>query len=146
VEVYEIDGPFFFGAAEKFKDTLGQVDRRPKFLIIRMRHVPAIDSTGIHALRDIVHRSRAEGTVTLLSDVHAQPLVALERAGMLDDIGGAEVFGNIDDALNRARLGLGLPVVPRPEFASATVARETPVGGVPAAHPPAGSPGEPGTG
>jgi len=49
VEVYEISGPFFFGAAERFKDRLTEITGRPKVLILRMRHVPAIDSTGLHA-------------------------------------------------------------------------------------------------
>jgi SulP family sulfate permease len=109
VEVYEINGPFFFGAAEKFKDTLSEVSRKPKVLIIRMRHVPAIDSTAIHALRDLVRRTRRDGTVVLFSDVHAQPLVALERSGLLDEIGGEHLFGDIDEALIAARSRLGLP-------------------------------------
>src|SRR5207244_3149399 len=54
VEVYEINGPFFFGAAEMFKERLGRIVGRPKVLILRMRHVPAIDSTALHALRDLV--------------------------------------------------------------------------------------------
>ena len=87
VEVYEINGPFFFGAAEKFKDTLAQVSRKPRVLIIRMRHVPAIDSTAMHALKDLVRRTRADGTLVMLSDVHSQPLVALERSGLLAEIG-----------------------------------------------------------
>jgi SulP family sulfate permease len=99
VEVYEINGPFFFGAAEKFKDTLWQVSRKPKVLIIRMRNVPAIDSTAMHALRDLIRRTRAEGTVIMLSDVHSQPLVALGRSDMLDEIGEEFIFGNVDDAL-----------------------------------------------
>ena len=60
VEVYEINGPFFFGAAEKFKDTLAEVSRKPKVLIIRMRNVPAIDSTAIHALQDLIRRTRRD--------------------------------------------------------------------------------------
>ena len=102
VEVYEINGPFFFGAAEKFKDTLSEVSKKPKVLIIRMRHVPAIDSTAMHALRDLVRRTRRDGTVVFFSDVHAQPLVALERAGMLDEIGQENLFDNIDVALSAA--------------------------------------------
>jgi sulfate permease, SulP family len=137
VVVYEIDGPFFFGAAEKFKDTLGQIGKNPTVLIIRMRGVPAIDSTGIHALGDIARRSRKDGTLVLLSDVHAQPMVALGRSGLLAELGDERVFGNIDDALNHARVHLGLPVVPRPAFAAPTVARETPADGVPAARPSA---------
>jgi SulP family sulfate permease len=126
VEVYEINGPFFFGAAETFKDTIAHVARRPKVLIVRMRNVPAIDSTGMHVLRDLVHRTRGSGTIVLLSDVHTQPLVALGRSGVLEEIGEANVFGNVDDALNRARSHLGLPLVDAPEFAAPTVARETP--------------------
>jgi len=124
VEVYEITGPFFFVAAETFKDRLGRIAVRPKVLILRMRHVPAIDSTGLRALRDLVHRSRHDGSLVILSDVHAQPVVALERSGMYDELGEENIHGNIDDALNRAREHLGLPDVPRPTFATPTVARE----------------------
>jgi sulfate permease, SulP family len=129
VQVYEISGPFFFGAAEMFKDRVGRITGKPKVLILRMRHVPAIDSTGLHALRDLVRRSRQDGTLVVLSDVHAQPIVALERSGFLEAIGEDNVTGNVDDALNRARAYLGLPEVPRPAFATPTVARETPAPG-----------------
>jgi SulP family sulfate permease len=125
VQVYEITGPFFFGAAEMFKDRVGRIAGKPKVLILRLRHVPVIDSTGLHALRDVVHRSRKEGTLVILSDVHAQPVVALERSGTYDELGEENVHGNIDDALNRARAHLGLPPVQRPAFATPTVARET---------------------
>ncbi len=125
VQVYEITGPFFFGAAEMFKDRVGRIAGRPKVLILRLRHVPVIDSTGLHALRDVVGRSRREGTLVILSDVHAQPVVALERSGAYDELGEENVHGNIDDALNRARAHLGLPAVERPAFATPTVARET---------------------
>ena len=108
VEVYEINGPFFFGAAEKFRDNLDIVGRRPKVLIIRMRNVPAVDSTGLHALKEVVHRSRGQGTRVILSDVHAQPMVALERSGLLDELGDENVLGHIDDALDAARIHLGL--------------------------------------
>jgi SulP family sulfate permease len=135
VVVYEINGPFFFGAAETFKDTLGRTLGKPKVLILRMRNVPAIDATGMHALMDVVRRTRRDGTIALLSDVHAQPLVALGRSGALDEIGDDDIFGNIDDALNRARRELGLPEVEPPRDAEPTVERErtpTPAQGVPA--------------
>jgi sulfate permease, SulP family len=112
VEVYEINGPFFFGAAERFKDTLAQVAGKPKVLIIRMRDVPAIDSTGIRALCDVVQRSRKDGTLVLLADVHMQPLVALSRSDALAEIGEEHLFGDLDLALERAREHLGL--VPSP--------------------------------
>ncbi len=125
VQVYEITGPFFFGAAEMFKDRVTRIAGKPKVLILRMRHVPAIDSTGLHALRDVVRRSEREGTLVILSDVHAQPVVALERSGLYDELGEENIHGNIDDALNRARAYLGLPAVAPPAFATPTVARES---------------------
>ncbi len=125
VQVYEITGPFFFGAAEMFKDRVSRIAGKPKVLILRLRHVPVIDSTGLHALRDVVQRSRQEGTLVILSDVHAQPVVALERSGTYDEMGEENIHGNIDDALNRARAHLGLPLASRPAFATPTVARET---------------------
>jgi SulP family sulfate permease len=103
VEVYEINGAFFFGAAETFKDTLGQIAGKPKVLIIRMRDVLLLDSTGMHALKDVVHRSRKDGTAVLLSDVHMQPLVALTGSTVLEEIGPENLFSNLDDALQRAR-------------------------------------------
>ena len=125
VQVYEITGPFFFGAAEMFKDRVGRIAGKPKVLILRLRHVPVIDSTGLHALRDVVRRSRQEGTLVILSDVHAQPVVALERSGTYDELGEENIHGNIDDALNRARAHLGLPSAAAPAFATPTVARES---------------------
>jgi SulP family sulfate permease len=125
VDVYEIDGPFFFGAAESFKTALGSVARKPKVLIIRRRRVPAIDSTGLAALRDVVHRSRKEGTLVILAEVHSQPVVALSNSAFYSELGESNVTGNLDDALNRARVYLGLPTAERPAFAQPVVARET---------------------
>ena len=103
VEVYEIDGPFFFGAAEKFKDTLAEVSRRPRVLVIRLRNVPAIDSTALHALEDLVRRSQRDGTRVLISEAHAQPMVALGRSEALELIGEENLFGRIEDAIEAAR-------------------------------------------
>lgn len=124
VQVYEINGPFFFGAAEKFKETIAAMGKRPRVLIVRMRHVLAMDSTGMNALKDLVRRTRHEGSLVVLSDVHAQPLVAVGRSHLLDELGEENIFGNIDDALNRAREHLGLAPVAPPVFARPTVARE----------------------
>jgi SulP family sulfate permease len=117
IEVYEIDGPFFFGAAAAFKDTLARVAGKPKVLIIRMRAVPAMDSTGIRALRDVVQRSRKDGTIVLLSDVQAQPLLALRRSTALDEIGEVNVFENLDGALARARELIASATLARPALA-----------------------------
>lgn len=124
VQVYEVNGPFFFGAADKFKDTVGRIGSKPKVLILRLRHVPAIDSTGLHALREVIRSSTRDGTLVLLSGVHAQPMFALERSGLLAEVGEENVFGHIDDALNRARVFLGLEPVPPPVIAAPSVARE----------------------
>ncbi|HEY7235919.1 MAG TPA: sulfate permease [Gemmatimonadaceae bacterium] len=102
VEVYEINGPFFFGAAETFKDTLARVAKKPKVLILRMRRVPAIDATGLHALTDVVHRSRRDGTLVLLTEVQPQPLQALRRSVLIDEIGEEHICPTLEAALARA--------------------------------------------
>jgi SulP family sulfate permease len=124
VAVFEINGPFFFGAAKTFKEQVESVLGQPRVLILRMRNVPAIDSTGMHALGEVVRSSRGSGTLVLLSDVHSQPMIALGRSHLLDEIGEDAIFGNIDDALNRARTHLGLPEEPAPADVMPTVARE----------------------
>jgi sulfate permease, SulP family len=102
VTVFEINGPFFFGAVEAFRETLDHLVEQPKVLIIRMHGVHALDSTGIHVLRDVVRRTRRAGSTVLLSDVHTQPLAALKMSGALDEIGTEAVFPEITDALLRA--------------------------------------------
>jgi SulP family sulfate permease len=108
VDVYEIDGPFFFGAAESFKTAIASVARKPEVFIIRMRRVPAIDSTGLAALRDVVHRSRKEGTLVILAEVHSQPVVAITNSVFFKELGEANMTGSLDEALSRARMHLGL--------------------------------------
>ena len=113
VEVYEINGAFFFGAAETFKETMAAIAGKPKVLIIRMRDVLLLDSTGMHALKDVVHRSRKDGTAVLLSDVHMQPLVALTGSAVLEEIGPKNLFSSLDDALQRARELVASPPPPQ---------------------------------
>jgi SulP family sulfate permease len=86
VQVYEINGPFFFGAAGAFSHAVELVSVLPKVLVVRLRHVPAIDATGLHALKRLVARSRRNGTVVVLSELQAQPRLALARAGLLRDV------------------------------------------------------------
>ncbi|HEX6748878.1 MAG TPA: SulP family inorganic anion transporter [Longimicrobium sp.] len=111
VEVYEIDGPFFFGAAEKFRETMGAVETRPRVLVIGMEKVPAIDSTGLRALRAVVRGARKDGTAVILAGVHAQPMVALGKSDLLDEIGDENLCGTLSDALTRAREILGIAPV-----------------------------------
>ncbi len=125
VEVFEINGPFFFGAAETFRDTLRALKSKPKVLIVRMRQVPVIDATGLHLLEELHNQCRRDGTQVVFSGVHAQPLFALQRTELWDRIGGTDnVFGNIDDALNRARTILGLPTEEPRHDSEPEVARE----------------------
>lgn len=124
VEVFEVNGPFFFGAASTFKDAMHVIEEPPRVRIIRMRNVPAIDATGLHTLEEFYKDSRKQGTVIVLSGVHTQPLYAMTQAGLLDLFGEENVFGNIDDALDRAREILGLPRKGRPADFVPSVKRE----------------------
>jgi SulP family sulfate permease len=124
VEVYEINGPFFFGIADRLQDTLRGLERPPQVFILRMRRVPAMDATGLHALEEFYEKCRRQGTILLLSGVHAQPLHVLTQHGLSETIGSENLFGNLDDALSRARQLLGMPPAERPAEAVPEVARE----------------------
>ena len=124
VEVFEINGPFFFGAAKKFKDEMLQVEEPPKIRIIRMRNVPAVDATGLQTLKDFYHDAQKLKTHMILSGVHTQPLYAMTQAGLFDLYGEENIFGNIDDALDHARELLGLPKLGRPKEFVPSVKRE----------------------
>jgi len=102
VEVYEINGPLFFGAAHKFEEALSQVDKRPRLMIIRMRYVPAIDSTGLRMLDQIVRKSQKQKIGVILSGVQEQPMHAMEQAGLLDLIGRENVCTHFEAALRQA--------------------------------------------
>jgi SulP family sulfate permease len=123
-EVYEINGPFFFGVADRLKDTLKGLEKPPKVFVLRMRRVPAIDASGMHALEEFWLKCRRQGTTLLLAGVHAQPMFALAKYGLLDRVGDANLFENIDAALDRAREIVGAPAVERPAMAVPEVARE----------------------
>ncbi|HKO57069.1 MAG TPA: sulfate permease [Thermoanaerobaculia bacterium] len=104
VEMYEVNGPFFFGVAGKLKDVLGEVAKPPRVLILRMRHVPAIDATGMHALEQLAARCRRGGTTLILTEIRHQPLRALVRARKLEALGGrTNLAKDLDVALMRAR-------------------------------------------
>ena len=124
VEIYEIDGPFFFGAAHKFTDTMRSIEKSPKVRIIRMRDVPAVDATGLNLLNELFQESKKAGIHLILSGVHTQPLYAITQYGLLDKIGEENIFGNIDDSLDRARELLGMPKLGRPKEFVPVVKRE----------------------
>jgi sulfate permease, SulP family len=124
VEVFEINGPFFFGAADKFKNALDAISEPPQVLILRMRHALTLDATALQALENVHTKALKRGTLLLLSGVHAQPLLVMERSGFLERIGQDNVFANIDAALNRSREALGLPAVAAPGRFAPTVTRD----------------------
>jgi SulP family sulfate permease len=102
VEIYEIDGPFFFGAADTFKETLGNLGAAPRALIIRMREVPTIDATGLVLLDDLSKRSRAGGTALILTELQSQPRDALRRQGILAGGGNGYVVESLGEAIDLA--------------------------------------------
>lgn len=101
-EVFEIGGSFFFGAAYRFTEALGELHRRPRIVILRMREVYAMDSTGLHALEQVHARMRAQGGHLILSGVRSQPMMTLVGSGALDRIGEENVCGSFHEALVRA--------------------------------------------
>jgi SulP family sulfate permease len=109
VMVYRIFGSFFFGAADKLESALKRLKREPDVLILRLRKVIAIDATGLNALEDLHQRLRSRGKHLVLSAPHTQPLLMMDKAGFLDELGRENVCANIDLALARARVILGLP-------------------------------------
>lgn len=110
VEVFEVYGALFFGAADKFKDTLlSHAHKLPRVLILRMRHVLMLDATALHSLEEVFAHTQARGVTLVLSGVTAQPLMLMVRSGFLDRIGQANVHSHVLDALARARELLAAP-------------------------------------
>ncbi len=103
VEVYEVNGPFFFGAADKIKDVLHFVAKKPKVFVLRMRNVPAIDASGIRVLDDLFESFSHQGIRFVIAGINAQPLAALEKAGRRDRYGRANFVASLDEALAVAR-------------------------------------------
>ncbi len=106
VEVFEIEGPFFFGAASKFMESIKLIERKPKVLIIRMRYVPFIDATGLHVLEKIFKDSEVQKYHLLLSGVRTEIYTELEKSGLLFKIGKENVLPNVNEALKRANIVL----------------------------------------
>lgn len=103
VEIFEINGPFFFGAADKFRDTMRGIQKPPKVLILRMRHVPTIDATGLRALEDTLDKAEKDKITVLLSAPTARLMQKLNTSGIAQRIGEQNILPEIDEALSRAR-------------------------------------------
>ena len=103
VEVYEINGPYFFGAGNKFEEIMASFGDRPAVRIIRMRKVPFVDSTGIHNLTNLCLMSQKEGIQVVLSGVVPKVNAQLEHAGFYNLIGKDNICSHINLALERAK-------------------------------------------
>ncbi|HMK05423.1 MAG TPA: SulP family inorganic anion transporter, partial [Ferruginibacter sp.] len=109
VEVFEITGPLFFGAAYKFKDAMKFIEKPPEILILRMRQVPIIDATGIRVLEEVYKDSKHRGTKLILSEVHSDKVKEeLKKTRLLFAIGKANVTDTFQEAINRSRAILNI--------------------------------------
>ncbi len=103
VEVYEVNGPFFFGMADTFWNVLHGMERSVGVLILRIRNVPAIDATGLHVLEELHHKCRRQKTHVVFSGVNRQPLSVFKQSGFFAEVGAENFCATIDESLARAR-------------------------------------------
>ena len=103
VEVYEIDGPFFFGIANKFDESMREIGESSKIRIIRMRLVPFIDSTGLHNLTSLCRKSMKDGIQVVLSGVRPEVHAMIEKSEIPNMIGEINICDNINLAIARAK-------------------------------------------
>ncbi len=105
VEVFDIQGPFFFGAVEQFKDiVLGHIDRDIRYVVLRMRLVPAMDATGLNVLTDFAEKCHARGVLLLFCGVQPQPLETIRHAPIYRIVKKPNICENIDAALARINM------------------------------------------
>ena len=109
VVLYRIQGPLFFAAADKLEAALRGSGGRPKIVVFRMRHVPAMDATGLHAFEIAVEKMQRDHVRVLLTAVQPQPMKVMFAAGLVDRIGLENVCANIDEALARCATLLAVP-------------------------------------
>ncbi|GHV86875.1 sodium-independent anion transporter [Spirochaetia bacterium] len=102
IEVFSINGPFFFGVADTLQQVLRGLRKNPKALILRMHDVPAIDSTGITALESLLTQCRRGKIRLILCEIRSQPRRALEKASFINEIGKENVLDTLDEALGQA--------------------------------------------
>jgi SulP family sulfate permease len=102
VEIFEIYGAFFFGAAGKCQDAIFMMQTAPKVLILRLREVLVMDATSLRVLEDLLAKTRREGTALILSGLHPQPRDVLVNAGIVERLGAENLCADIDAALERA--------------------------------------------
>jgi sulfate permease, SulP family len=103
IEIFEIEGPFFFGAAMKFRDTIEEIGKKPEVLILRMGHVPTIDATGLNALEDVVRKTKKRGTTVILSGIRPGLLKLLRKAEFTGIISEQMIVPNFETAVRKAK-------------------------------------------
>ncbi len=104
VEIFEITGPLFFGAAYKFREAIREIEKPPAVLIIRMRQVPIIDATGISTLKDVYRDAKRRGTRIILSEINSEQMLSeLKAARLVFAIGKANITDSFEEALERAK-------------------------------------------
>ncbi|OHD93167.1 MAG: sodium-independent anion transporter [Sulfurimonas sp. GWF2_37_8] len=104
VEVYELDGPLFFGISEKLVDTLISFETMPDVFILRLRHVPMIDAAGLHSLEVLNERLRQNNATLILSGVHKNVHIYLQKTKLDKKIGEENILNHIDKALKRSEV------------------------------------------
>jgi len=102
IEVFELSGPLFFGAAYKFKDAIKVIEKKPKVLIIRMRHVPVIDATGLHTIKDVLHMCTRDKIRLIISGIQPAVFEEFKKSRLLFQIGKRYVTKDFEIALKRA--------------------------------------------
>lgn len=102
VAVYEIHGALFFGAAQAFQDTINRLPNNPKVLILRMRHVLFIDSTGIFRLKEIILKFKRQGRHIILSGIHPQLMTDLEKSEIFTLMNSENIVPNVESAIQRS--------------------------------------------
>jgi SulP family sulfate permease len=101
--VYRIHGPFLFGATDKLTTILDHLPKLPPIIIMRLRHVPAMDASGLQALADLADHVRLSGRTLLLCGARRQPAQLMARAEFHAHLGEANILANVHDAMRRAK-------------------------------------------
>lgn len=101
--IYEINGPFFFGAADKFLDSIQSLQGPSKVLIIRLRNVPVIDATAVHALNLLHDNCQRSNTALILSEVNDNPYKVIKRVGLVREVGRSNICRQFEQAIERAK-------------------------------------------
>jgi SulP family sulfate permease len=103
VVLYRIEGPLFFAAAENLDQALRGSGGKPQVVIFRMRNVPAIDASGLHAFRVAIEKLRRDDVKILLTAVQPQPMKVMFESGMVTWLGDENICADLDEALAVAR-------------------------------------------